>query len=108
MAWGIEKERLFGRNPKVEIFSVDYIFISVQFEHVFLKTALTFLRGVNSWKKLKIETKANNSKIMFATYVIMSQVICINQMFLMVFFYKYANRGTTQLKCIKDERSDPR
>lgn len=69
MAWEIEKKRLFGRNPKVDIFSVDSIFISVHFEHVFLKnTVLTSLRGANSWKIIKIEIKANNSKIMLATY----------------------------------------
>lgn len=46
-----------------------------------LNTALTFSRGANSWNKLKIETKVNNSQIVFAAYGLMSRITRINKTF---------------------------
>lgn len=79
---------------RLKYFELTAFLFLLQFEHVFLKTALTFLRGANRWNKLKIGTKVNNSKIVFAACGIMSQITRINKtVFLEVVFYKYVKGG---------------
>lgn len=63
--WGLEKERFYGRNLKVEILRVDFIFISVQSWITFSSNCIDLCGRARGWKNnntnniLKIKIRTN-------------------------------------------------